>query len=533
MNIFQKIQVKTPKTSAFNLSHDLKTTTKMTELTPILVQEVLPGDTFDITTSSLIRFAPMVAPVMHKLDVYKYFFFVPNRLSWDGWNDFITGTNPDLVCPYIKGTEITPLPITEGSLLDYMGLPLTDNMVEPVSVLPIMAYHRIIGDYFLDQNNDPKYPFYQDGKIGKDISGDISSGVLNPILNTIYDEYFRPHKKAWMHDYFTSALPFAQRGASVKMPFDLEGDIEITNYKRVDGGSLIDTYNDPINGDLLVPSTAALEQGGHRIKLTGDLSDAEITNEVTINDLRRATALQKFLEKSARAGNRVTEYLRSIWGVKPDDLRLGQALYLGGSKDPVVTSEVLQTSATELVENGTAQGNQAGHGISYGRGNGCKYTATEHGYIIGIQCIMPNSSYAQGIPKTWSRLDRFDFAIPDFAQIGEQEVKNKELWYSKTDEKNDDTFGYLPRYAEYKFNFNRTAGAFRANEKHWTLTRFFENRPLLNEDFIYATEEEMKRIFAYFDPEDPEATPAYVYNHIHFSIRATRKLPKFGTPAGL
>lgn len=245
-------------------------------------------------------------------------------------------------------------------------------------------------------------------------------------------------------------------------------------------------------------------------------------------------ALQRFLEKSARAGTRINEFLKSMFGVNPDDLRLDRPLYLGGSKDPVVTSEVLQTSATELTNDGTAQGNMAGHGISYGRGNGANYYAKEHGVIIGMMCVMPNTSYAQGIDRKFSKIDRYDFAIPDFAHIGEQETLGKEIYYQPNDpDGNNGTFGYLPKYTEYRYNSNTTTGEFRTTQQHWTLTRFFGVRPHLNKDFIYASEDEMMRIFAYYNPEDPDATPAYVYAHIHCDIMASRRLPKYGTPLGL
>ena len=522
MSIFNKIQIKTPKSSTFDLSFDHKTTLKMTNLTPFLVQDVLPGDKFDITTSSMIRFAPLVSPVMHKVNVFKHFFFVPYRVLWEGWNDFISG-NSEATVPYLQGTDLDPFLIEQGDLADHLGLPLTDNMKQPISLLHMTAYHKIFHDYFRDQNNDTTTEWQVMPKIS---TGQVLPSMVGP-------DFFKLRQRAWQHDYFTSCLPFAQKGDPVNIPMSLDGTVRVDRARDLTGSEIDagEIFNKGISDDSMLQSVYGASS--HDIYLEGDLVDADVTNSGTINDLRRAMALQKFLEKSARAGTRINEFLRSMFGVKPDDLRLDRSLYLGGSKDPVVISEVLQTSSTETSTDGTAQGNMAGHSVSYGRGNGCNYYVPEHGVIIGLVSVMPTTSYAQGINRQFSKIDRFDFALPDFAHIGEQEILNKELFYNGNETEDNSTFGYLPRYMEYRYNPSLTTGEFRTTQQHWTLTRFFENRPNLNQAFIYASEAEMRRIFAYFDPEEPDNTPDYVYAHIHCSIKASRRLPKYGTPLGL
>lgn len=251
--------------------------------------------------------------------------------------------------------------------------------------------------------------------------------------------------------------------------------------------------------------------------------DASV-DAATINDLRRAFRLQEWLEKMARGGSRYIEQILVHFGVKSSDARLQRPEFLGGSKLPVIVSEVLQTAQDiSSVDDSTPLGTMAGHGLSAGRGNNISYYAEEHGYIFGIMSVTPLTAYQQGLHRHWTRRSYLDYAWPSFAHIGEQEVLNKELYFDSSDDKNDETFGYVPRYSEYKYMASRVAGDFRENLAFWHLGRIFESRPALNTEFIECNPR--KDIFAVQDNDTQS-----LWSHVYHSIRVTRRLPKYGTP---
>lgn len=521
MNIFQKIKVKVEKRNTFDLSHDHKLSMNMGKLIPFYVQECLPGDIHKLSTEALIRMQPMLSPVMHKVDVFIHYFFVPNRIIWKDWELFITN-DPNVAHPYFQGTDEEPIPIQKGSIFDYMGLPITTNMKDKINALPWFAYQKIWLDYYIDQNLDPAFAAANDWNAP---SGDASIYLTANITDSTM-----PRTRAWMHDYFTSALPWAQKGQAVNIPLSLSGQADLTRVLP----SLPDTIVEP-GTDTVVPS-ANLETDingfltgdgtqGAQIDLQNIKADLEGQGQLsgTINDLRRAYAIQRWLEMAARAGSRYYEQLMVHWGVKSQDARLQRAEYIGGSKQPVIISEVLQTSQTD--ETVTPQGNMAGHGVSAGSGNRFKFYCPEHGWIIGIVSILPVTAYQQGIPRAFSKLSVFDYAFPVFAHLGEQEVLNKEIYYDKDDPDtvNNATFGYMPRYAEYKFNPSRVSGEFRDTLSFWHMGRIFQNRPQLNTDFVYA--DPTKRIFAVTDADEDS-----LLCHLFIRNFCSRKLPYFGTP---
>ena len=501
-NIFNSIQLKKPKKNFFDLTHDVKLSTNMGQLTPILTLEVVPGDSIELGCESIIRFAPMVAPVMHRMDVTMHYFFVPNRILWPNWEKFITnngpdGTGPDYVAPYLNGEYFKPYlgGTPYAKFADYLGIPPIANSGLPmnISALPFAAYQAIYNAYYRDQNLVPEVDYVL-------TDGDNTANIA---------ELAKMRLRAWEHDYFTASLPFAQKGAAVDIPLGaVNGDANI--YSNVGNTTLSGSSGSPVMiGDTNVGKTDLWAQ-----------TDGLTVEPTTINDLRRAYRLQEWLEKNARGGTRYIESILSHFGVKSSDARLQRPEYITGVKTPVVISEVLNTSGTQ---DQLPQGNMAGHGIAVSSGKSGSYYAEEHGYIIGIMSVMPKTAYQQGIPRTFLKLDPLSYFWPSFANIGEQEVLQAELYAWTAD--NYDTFGYVPRYAEYKYMPSRVAGDFRTSLDYWHLGRIFGSSPTLSQEFIECTPEDTERIFAVTDPDAEK-----LYCHVLNKIKAVRPMPKYGTP---
>jgi hypothetical protein len=506
-NLFNSIKLQRPKKNVFDLTHDVKLSAEMGNLTPILTLECVPGDKFDIGCESLIRFAPMIAPVMHRMDVSMHYFFVPNRILWDGWEKFITG-NDELVSPFITSDNFEPQYVasypTSAKTADYLGVPPPPDFgtVTNINALPFAAYQCIYNEYYRDQN------------LIEPVNYKLTDGNNNPSAAR-FRELTTLRKRAWEHDYFTASLPFAQKGAAVDIPL---GTIT-TPWTKVAG------KNSSGSPDVVAASGTYDVDAGVPSPLTNGLyvpsQNAEV-EPTTINDLRRAFRLQEWLEKNARGGTRYIESILTHFGVKSSDKRLQRPEYITGVKSPVVISEIVNTTGQD---GGLAQGNMAGHGISVSSGRSGSYYCEEHGYIIGIMSVMPKTCYQQGIPKTFLKNDNLDYFWPSFAHIGEQAVQNNEIYaYTSTGE---DTFGYVPRYAEYKYMPSRVAGEFRNDLDFWHLGRKFDTQPALSGEFVSCTP--TKRIFAVLEGPGSEATDS-LYCHVLNKIKAVRPMPKFGTP---
>ena len=355
----------------------------------------------------------------------------------------------------------------------------------PISLLPFRAYQLIYNEYYRDQNLQAPIVFSR-------ASGFFSYEDYEIELSELLQMRFR----AWEKDYFTSALPWAQRGDQVLLP--LQGSAPVTGTPLFVKSNTT-TPPGAGNANFAGGSIRSLRDGdNHSVQvidgLDADLSEASST---TITELRRAYALQRWLEKMARGGSRYVEQMLHMFGVKSSDARLQRPEYLGGGKLPVQISEVLQTSRTD--ENETPQGNMAGHGFTAGVNNGFTRYFEEHGLVIGIMSVMPRTAYMQGIPKMMLKNDRYDYFFPDFAHIGEQEVKTHELFYNPEINENDSDFGYQRRYAEYTTRNDQVAGDMRTTLKHWHMAREFENTPLLNSNFVISNP--TNRIFAVTDPQ--------------------------------
>lgn len=496
-NLFNSIKLQRPKKNVFDLTHDVKLSADMGNLTPILTLECVPGDKFELGCESLIRFAPMIAPVMHRMDVSMHYFFVPNRILWSNWEKFITDANSEYVLPYINysGSFADTYP-ANVKFMDYMGVPPNagGGITTPINALPFAAYSAIYNEYYRDQNlQQPVTYQLADGEVG-------SATRLS--LTTM-------RKRAWEHDYFTASLPFAQKGAAVDIPLgEINGDVSVVT-NTPGGVTLTGSTNQNVgykNVGTPAPDSLWAETDGLSVEPT------------TINDLRRAFRLQEWLEKNARGGTRYIENILTHFGVRSSDKRLQRPEYITGVKSPVVISEIVNTTGQT---DGLPQGNMAGHGMSVSSGRSGSYYCEEHGYIIGIMSVMPKTAYQQGIPKTFLKNDTLDYYWPSFAHIGEQPVEKQEI-YAYTANATD-TFGYVPRYAEYKYMPSRVAGDFRTTLDYWHLGRIFAEEPELNSTFVQC--EPDKRIFAVDDPEGDT-----LYCHVLNKIKAIRPMPKFGTP---
>lgn len=517
--------MRAPKRSFFDLSHEVKMSGKMSYLYPILVTDCLPGDTFRNDSTIMMRFAPMLAPIMHRVNVTTHFFFVPNRLLYDGWEDFITGGQDgvtDVTTPYLAPNTIlaagTRALTEQGTLWDYLGLPPSVaagpmSSPERVSALPFMAYSKVWSDYYRDPNFDTEIEFPMAG-------GDMVAQF--PTIGNL-------KRRGWRKDYFTSALPWAQRGQSVLIP--LSG----LATEVIDDNTGLPADNDLYLGTMPAPfdpGRLAIGEGFAAGTLnTGTASLRFDNSEITINDLRTSLALQSWLENNARGGARYVEQIQSHFSVRVPDYRLQRAEYLGGGMQAVQISEVLSTTKNETEEQ--PLGEMGGHAVSVGRSNQFTYRCQEHGWILGVMSVMPEPAYSQGIDKMWLREDKYDYAWPELANLGEQEILSKELFYSfdiAQQSNNLTTFGYIPRYSEYKFKNDRIAGDFRNTLSFWHLGRIFSSRPFLASEFTTGDEagtdweNDMRRVFAVQDGTD------YLWIDIFHRFTAKRPLPYFGVP---
>ncbi len=576
MSIFSSIRAPRIKKTAFDLSFENKLSCNMGQLVPVFCKEVLPGDKWRAQTTTLIRFSPLRSPIMQSIDAYVHYFFVPNRLLMPqkDWETFITGgkTGEETAqLPYLHVSDIASSDYGGvGSLADYLGYPvnqqyisgsgveninLTSNQLR-VSTLPLRAYQLIWQEYYRDQNLTDELFDFQNA-LPYDDENDYDRDNLLTLRN-----------RCWKKDYFTSALPFVQRGQpasitveglsgearpvslndnSVGMEFFINGKWT-GNYDTLYDFIRSHNYPVPQKFDVMLNETGPYGSSsgvGKYIRIsdpgepTVDFIDIPVRDtilphahevsvsgtSITVNDLRRAESLQSWLERNARGGARYIEQILSHFGVVSSDARLQRPEYLGGGRQPINVSEVLQTSQTQM-ENGevkgTPQGNMAGHAISAGQTISFKRKFEEHGFIIGILSVMPHASYSQGCPKSLTRFDKLDYAFPEFAHLGEQPIKGRELYLNGIDEGNND-FGYQSVYADYKFSNDEVHGDFKTNLNYWHMGRIFANSPSLNASFVTANP--THRIFAVENPSVQK-----LWCELYHNVQAVRPLPKYGTP---
>lgn len=571
--LFSSIPIRVPKRNKFNLSHEVKLTGDMGFLYPIMCEPVLPNETWRIGLNTLVRFAPLLAPIMSEVDVYAHAFFVPSRLLYSSWEDFITGSHngnklsEDEMPPYpVRRVQATLLQqggdllVQHGQLADYLGFQTYTNAAKELSGvtqsnyynfddMPFRCYHKICDDFYRDENlEEPVFDemWYHTG----------ISRITNLTGNNVVRQ-MSLRRRAWRKDYFTSALPFPQKGDDVLLPLQgtasVVGDNALSSTAVVnngymkftaDGGNFDSAANAFWNADGRLMGSgmsatpgdkAAVYNGGLAIypksiasHLSVDLSSATST---TINELRRAYAAQRFLERRAVGGTRYIEQNFSMFGAKSSDGRLQRAQYLGGVKQPVVISQVLQTSSTtDSTPSGyeSPLGQPAGTANSIGGGKLFTASFEEYGYIMVLLSVVPRADYIQGIPRKYLKTDPYDFYWPQFAHIGEQPIKNQELFFDikkSTDggpnDPNNGTFGYSPRYSEYRFINNSVHGDFRGSMAFWTMARQFDGFQNLNAQFIQC-----KPTTDVFSVN----VGHHLWMQVGLNVSALRPMPKFGEP---
>lgn len=501
MDIFQNTEFRRPESNNFDLSHDRKFSMNMGFLTPCMTIEVVPGDSMSHVSEQLARFAPMVSPVMHQIESKTEYFFVPNRLLWDGWEDFITNptatNNPH---PFVTAN----IPI--GTVSDYLGY--ATGKEHNHNPFPYSAYALIYNEYYRDQNLIPELAYKL---VDGDNTAEMDLNMTSPC-----------QRRAWEHDYFTSCLPFAQKGDPVTLPFSGTAEVLYTDATGVTEARDSVTGTDSPAGQLSVNANGQIitSGGGNLVNLdnaTNLIVDLESATSIAVNDLRVALRLQEFLEKNARGGTRYIENIKAHFGIKSSDSRLQRPEFLGGGKSNISISEVLQMSSSDSE---TPQGNMAGHGITVGDSRTFRRQFEEHGFIIGIMTVIPKTAYVNPMPKWSFRFDALDYLWPTFAHLGEQEVLSKEV----DGQFGDNTiFGYIPRYSEYRFMQNTVHGDFKGNLDFWHLARKFSSEPVLNTSFIEANPD--NRIFAV-----TEESTQKIYVHLFHRISARRSLPRYGIP---
>jgi hypothetical protein len=541
--------------SKFDRSHVYKTTFNSGKLIPVFVDEILPGDTTRMPASALTRLATPIKPIMDNIYLDWFFFFVPNRLVWEHWQNFcFEQEDPDDSTDYVIPT-VTATGNSEnayiGSLWDYFGLPLnTSGNISGINALPFRGVYLIWNEWFRDENLQKSVKI-QKGDANEVLnsarSSEQPSWVFTSGTNIVPGLACPPRGKR--HDYFTSALPWTQKGPGVMIP--LTGDAPVfgdgTAMKLTQGrntgslmiyesggshtnsrtflngyvpGTLPVASSSPLNVDLLNGEIGLATKAQAPSGLYADLS--EVTS-ATINSLRTAFQMQKFYERLARGGSRYTEVLRSFFGVVSPDARLQRPEFLGSFTKLVNVNPIAQTSATDDI---SPQGNLSAYGVTAAKFHGFTKSFVEHGYVFGFVCARADLTYQQGINKMWLRSTVYDLYWPTFAHLGEQAIELREL-YAQGNESDTIVFGYQERYAEYRYKPSQITGKFRSsvtdgNLDVWHLSQYFVNAPTLNEEFI-TEKPPIKRIIAVQDE------PEFLLD-IGFRYTTVRPMPMFSTP---
>lgn len=554
------------KRTKFDRSHVYKTTFNSGKLIPVFVDEILPGDTTRMSVNYFARLATPIKPIMDNIYLDWFFFFVPNRLVWEHWQNFCfeqedPDDSTDYVIPTVASTGNSENAYV-GSLWDYFGLPVnTSGNLSGISALPFRGVYLIWNEWFRDENLQKSVKI-QKGDANEVLdsarSSDQPSWVFTSGTNIFPGLSCPPRGKR--HDYFTSALPWTQKGPGVSI--GLAGTASIVDPTPGTGYFLHSTDNQlaavsAYGGDASSSGGRRIAQGSGSISFNryggSDFStiggfagnttssitmsaqaastylgndsyvDLDTSSIFTINSLRTAFQMQKFYERLARGGSRYTEVLRSFFGVVSPDARLQRPEFLGSFTKMVNVNPIAQTSATNDT---SPQGNLSAYGVTAAKFHGFTKSFVEHGYVFGFVCARADLTYQQGINKMWLRSTVYDFYWPTFAHLGEQAIELREI-YAQGVKEDTTVFGYQERYAEYRYKPSQITGKFRSsvtggNLDVWHLSQFFSNAPTLNEEFIIENPP-IERITAV--PSEPE-----FLLDIGFRYTTVRPMPMFGTP---
>lgn len=534
--------------SRFDRSASLKTSFNVGDVVPFFLDEVLPGDTFSVDTSKVVRMQTLLTPMMDNVYLDTYYFFVPNRLVWDHWKQFC-GENTESA--WIPETEYTMPQITSpastgwsvGTLADYFGIP-TGVPGLSVSSLPFRAYALIMNEWFRDQNlQDPLVVPTDDSTV---------VGVNTGTFVTDVAKGGKPFIAAKYHDYFTSCLPSPQKGPDVLIPSATAGEYPVVPRSNVVPDSLLDgtRYSAKIyDADDDASKTRAgigfyvSADGLTGTQTTGILNtpsgrtgSVPVINNLwavasggigaTINQLRLAFQIQKFYEQQARGGSRYTEVVRSFFGVTSPDARLQRPEYLGGNRVPINVNQIIQQSGTE--SSGTPQGTVVGQSLTTDSHSDFTKSFTEHGLIIGLMVARYDHTYQQGLNRLWSRKDKFDFYWPVFANIGEQPVKNKEI-YAQGNAKDDEVFGYQEAWADYRYKPNMVTGEMRSAYAQsldvWHLADDYNALPTLSDAWIREDKSTVDRVLAV-----QSSVSNQLFADIYVKNLCTRPMPMYSIP---
>jgi hypothetical protein len=539
-HLFSQIPSTQIPRSVFDRSHGYKTTFNSGYLVPFYVDEVLPGDSFKLTATLFARLATPIVPFMDNLYLETFFFFVPNRLVWDNWQKFNgEQKNPsdstDFLVPTVSGTNVS-----NQTLWDYFGLPTNVNKVLKVNALPFRAYNLIFNEWFRDEN------------LQESLKVPTGDGPDN------FSDY-NLVRRGKRHDYFTSCLPWPQKGPGVEISLGgsipVSGDVsfyrQVGSFHSDNDFSSVSNWSDrvlfketvpfaigkkdapwsgssptPFQGSFVTsdphPSQISFFAGKYGITADGFTADLSKATPISINDLRQAFQIQKLYERDARGGTRYTEILRSHFGVISPDARLQRPEYLGGSSARISINPVQQTSATNDT---TPQGNLAAYGVASDSFHGFSKSFVEHGYVFGFVNVRADLTYQQGLNRMWSRQGRFDFYWPVLAHLGEQAVLNKEIYAQGTAD-DDKVFGYQERYAEYRYYPGQITGKFRSTDPQpldsWHLAQKFSSLPTLSSQFI-QDEPPIERVIAV------QNEPQFLFDS-YIRLKCARPMPVYSVP---
>lgn len=546
---FNQIPEMKASRTRFNRDQIVLTTLDAGKLIPFYVDEVLPGDTFSVDTTAIIRMTTPKYPVMDDAFIDIYYFYCPNRILWDKFKEFMGEAEATPWMPtrsykvpqiIINGKSENPEPY-EGSILDYMGVPTKIKNVFKVNALPIRAYVKIWNEFFRDENVDNPATIKTDSSDINYQDGSESDEHIEEILKkAVNGGRCLPVNK--FHDYFTSCLPYAQRGPEVTLPMSgnapvgLYANEELTKYGTVNGARAI--YFNQNVGDSFTAGITNAQSGKKIAQVSGSSSDTTHVGNVaylgtdlkdvtaaTINDLRKAVAVQQYYEALARGGSRYREQVKALWNVVISDKTVQIPEYLGGGRYHVNINQIVQTSGQQTNAD-TPIGETGAMSVTPINESSFTKSFEEHGFVIGVCCVRHNHSYQQGLERFWSRTDRLDYYVPQFANLGEQPVKKKEIMLTGT-ATDEETFGYQEAWADYRMKPNRVSGKMRSNATgtldFWHYADNYSETPTLSQGWMAEGKKEIARTLIVQD--EPQ-----FFGAIRIANNTTRRMPLYSVP---